>query len=71
MDSVAAVAAVPSGKDQCVWYGHCGPGWNPETSLNCPATDKTRFGPYLNSSRGFDILKRMCPDLYKGKFWEA
>ena len=53
---------------ECVWYGQCGPGWNPETNLNCPVTNATKHGPKLTDKQGLDILKKYCPDWYHGKF---
>ncbi|XP_053383047.1 NPC intracellular cholesterol transporter 1-like [Mercenaria mercenaria] len=49
----------------CVWYGQCGTGWN-QGALNCPVTNKTRNSPFLTDPEGLRILKRYCPQFYKG-----
>ena len=51
---------------QCINYGECGPGFNTQTVLNCPATDENRHGPIMNGTTGLAILKAVCPNLYKG-----
>ena len=51
----------------CVWYGQCGPGFNPDTNLNCPATNETRKPPKLTNPTGLKLLKKYCPKLYKGR----
>ena len=51
----------------CIWYGQCGPGYNPETNLNCPATNETRNAPKLTDPEALKILQKYCPDWYHGK----
>jgi len=49
----------------CIWYGQCQDGFN-SGKLNCEATDKTRNAPYLTDPSSLEILKKLCPDFYKG-----
>lgn len=59
-------AAIDNEEPGCMWYGQCGPGFNPDTNLNCPATNETRHPPKLTNPTGLKLLKKYCPKLYKG-----
>ena len=52
---------------ECIWYGQCGPGFNPDTNLNCPATNVTKHPQKLTNPTGLKLLQKYCPKLYKGK----
>ena len=64
---VPSVETNEEDEGHCVWYNQCGPGFNPDTNLNCPATKETRNGPKLTDPKGLELLKKYCPDMYKGK----
>lgn len=65
-NSVTQVTDETEDEGHCIWYDQCGPGFNPGTTLNCPATNETRHGPKLTDKKGLGILKKYCPHMYKG-----